>query len=76
MFKVGERWVSPDRQFCVAVKSETANGFVLDIGSRCRITSRPGGVQPTASAIGAAAPSGQSPRRTAPHAIAKPGARR
>jgi M6 family metalloprotease-like protein len=76
MFKVGERWVSADRQFCVAVKSETADGFVLDIGSRCQITGRPGGVQQTASAIGAAAPTGQSPRRTAPHAIAKPDARR
>jgi M6 family metalloprotease-like protein len=76
MFKVGERWVSADRQFCVAVKSETSNGFVLDIGSRCQITSRPSGALPTASAIGAAAPSGPSPRRTAPHAIAKPDARR
>ncbi|MFD0724168.1 hypothetical protein [Lysobacter brunescens] len=76
MFKVGERWVSADRQFCVAVKSETTNGFVLDIGGRCQITGRPGGVQQTASAIGAAAPAGPSPRRTAPHAIAKPGARR
>ena len=78
MFKVGERWVSADRQFCIGVKSETADGFVLDIASsgRCQIRSRPGGVQQTAAALNAAAPAGQTSRRTAPHAIAKPGARR
>lgn len=78
MFKVGERWVSADRQFCIGVKSETTDGFVLDIASsgRCQIRSRPGGVQQTAAALNAAAPAGELARRTAPHAIAKPHARR
>lgn len=78
MFKVGERWVSADRQFCIGVKSETNDGFVLDIAAsgRCQIRSRPGGVQQTATALNAAQPGGDAPRRTAPHAIAKPGARR
>lgn len=78
MFKVGERWVSADRQFCVGVKSETADGFVLDIASsgRCQITSRPGGVQQTAAALNAAQPSAASPRRTAPLPVREAGTRR
>ena len=43
MFKVGERWISPDRTFCVGVKAETTNGFVINISNRCQIKSRPGG---------------------------------
>jgi hypothetical protein len=78
MFKVGERWVSADRQFCIGVKSETADGFVLDIASsgRCQIRSRPGGVQQTAAALNAAQPSTAAPRRIAPQSVREAGARR
>lgn len=43
MLKIGERWSSPDRMFCVGVKAGTAHGFLLNISSRCQIMSRPGG---------------------------------
>lgn len=53
MFKVGERWRSPDRAFCVGIESATPDGFVVGVSNQCQIKSRPGGaVERTATVAG------------------------
>ena len=41
MFKVGETWVSPDESQWVKVEAETATGFLVSVGSKPRVMSRP-----------------------------------
>ena len=40
MFKVGERWVTPDASYAVTIKAQTATGFVVTVGPG-RVTGGP-----------------------------------
>lgn len=40
MFKVGERWVTPDASYAVMIKAQTATGFVVTVGP-ARVTGGP-----------------------------------
>ena len=40
MFKVGERWVTPDASYAVTIKAQTATGFVVSVGPG-RVTGGP-----------------------------------
>jgi len=40
MFKVGERWVTPDASYAVTIKAQTASGFVVTVGPG-RVTGGP-----------------------------------
>ncbi|MBD9469081.1 hypothetical protein [Pseudoxanthomonas sp. PXM01] len=71
MFKVGERWLTPEGSHVVTVKAQTATGFVLTVG-QARVMStplpprlKPDAVSPSSLALPAAQPvSGGARERT------------
>ena len=59
MFKVGERWVTPEASHAVTIKSQTATGFVLTVGPP-RVMSSPLPALVRPAAVTAPAPSSAS----------------
>jgi len=72
MFKVGERWVTPEGSHAVTIKSQTATGFVLTVGPPRVMSSplparlKPDAVAPSAPARPAVAPAATEARTRAP----------
>lgn len=63
MFKVGERWVTPEASHAVTVKAQTATGFVLSVGPpRVMSSPLPALVKPAS----VAAPSSSMPESGSP----------
>ncbi len=68
MFKVGERWVTPEASHAVTVKAQTATGFVLTVGPPRVMSSplpprlKPEPVAPSSRAVPAVQPAATSMR--------------
>ena len=75
MFKVGETWVSPDESQWVKVEAETATGFIVSVGPKPRVMSRPLPARQSPAAV--SAPQGSrtspAPEVTREPGVAKPG---
>ncbi|KAF1725999.1 metallopeptidase domain-containing protein [Pseudoxanthomonas japonensis] len=72
MFKVGERWMTPEASHLVTVKAQTATGFVLTVGP-ARVMStplpprlKPDAVAPSSLALPAAQPASGGARERTP----------
>ncbi|WFC42406.1 hypothetical protein [Pseudoxanthomonas sp. SE1] len=74
MFKVGERWVTPEGSHVVTVKTQTATGFVLTVGPLRIMSSplpalvRPASVSSPSTPIQAVAPAARNASRARPPA--------
>ena len=65
MFKVGERWLTPEGSYAVTVKAQTASGFVLTVGPpRTMSSPLPALVRP--APVSASSPSPTRPVPTIP----------
>ena len=74
MFKVGETWVSPDGSQWVTVEAETATGFIVSVGPKPRVMSRP--LPPRRSPAAVSAGQGSQSSTSSPNgsepAVSKP----
>ncbi|WP_334179168.1 hypothetical protein [Pseudoxanthomonas sp.] len=62
MFKVGERWITPEASHLVTIRSQTATGFVLTVGqARVMSSPLPALVKPAAASASSPIPSGTAP---------------
>jgi hypothetical protein len=74
MFKVGERWLTPEGSYAVTVKAQTASGFVVTVGPpRTMSSPLPALVRP--APVSASSPSPTRPVPTIPVSARPPGLR-